>query len=153
MERCPYPERFWTYLPGSPVKEPSPETLRASERNAPFLEPLSSISQKSLVGEPPSRFPSGAPEERDDHLQSLFSQYSRVPSKGALCLFSYPACKALAPYFHLRPVRLCRIRPHYLINRMILGGGGDEWRVLNIKRFDFLYNLCLKHFLFKEEFG
>jgi len=28
METCPYPEPFLTYLPGSPVKEPSPEALR-----------------------------------------------------------------------------------------------------------------------------
>jgi len=27
-ERCPYPEPFLIYLPGSPVKEPSPEALR-----------------------------------------------------------------------------------------------------------------------------
>jgi len=26
-EGCPYPEPFLTYLPGSPVKEPSPEAL------------------------------------------------------------------------------------------------------------------------------
>jgi len=27
-ERCPYPEPFLTYLPGSPVKEPSPKAHR-----------------------------------------------------------------------------------------------------------------------------
>jgi len=27
-ERCPYPEPLLTYLPGCPVKEPSPEALR-----------------------------------------------------------------------------------------------------------------------------
>jgi len=46
-ERCPYPEPFLTYLPGSPVKDPSPEALCTEllQRDAPFLEPTSSISQ------------------------------------------------------------------------------------------------------------
>jgi hypothetical protein len=39
---------------------------------------------KSLVDEPPSRFPSGAPMERDVYLQSLFYLSFRVSSKGAL---------------------------------------------------------------------
>ena len=29
--------------------------------------------------------------------------------------FSHPACNSHAPYFHLWPVRLCYIFPHYLI--------------------------------------
>ena len=37
-----------------------------------------------LVDEPHSRFPSGAPVERDAHLQSLFYLSSRVPIKVAL---------------------------------------------------------------------
>ena len=59
-----------------------PPHWASSERNAPFLEPPH--VSKSLVDEPPSRFPNGAPMERDAHLQSLFYLSSRIPSMGAL---------------------------------------------------------------------
>jgi hypothetical protein len=36
-----------------------------------------------------------------------------------VCSFSYPACNALAPYFHLWPVRFYHIIPHYLMNDTI----------------------------------
>jgi hypothetical protein len=55
----------------------------------------------------------------------------------------YPACNAHAPYFHLWPVRLYSIFPHYLINGMIL--------VFKKMCFYFLYNFCPKHFSFAED--
>jgi hypothetical protein len=58
-ERCPYPEPFLTYLPSSPVKEPSqrPSTLsffrdRSSIPSAPYIH-----LTKAQVHYPPSRFP------------------------------------------------------------------------------------------------
>jgi len=50
--------------PGSPHRAPS-------ERDAPFLESSFIHLSTSPVYEPPSRFPSGAPMERDAGLQSL----------------------------------------------------------------------------------
>jgi len=49
--------------PGSPHKAPS--------EIAPFLETSFIHLSTSLVYKPPSRFPIGAPMERDAHLQSL----------------------------------------------------------------------------------
>jgi hypothetical protein len=65
----------------SPVKGPSPETLRTDHLREKRSIPRASFIHlsKSLVDEPLSRFPSGAPMERDAHLQSLF-YLSRVPS-------------------------------------------------------------------------
>jgi hypothetical protein len=40
-----------------------------------------------------------------------------------VCSFSYSACAVL--YYHLWPVRLYHIFPHYLINSTILTGGGE----------------------------
>ena len=60
---------------GSPVKEPSPpgSPHRApSERDNPFLDPSFIHLSTSPLYEPPSRFPNGAPMERDSRLQSLF---------------------------------------------------------------------------------
>jgi hypothetical protein len=51
-------------LPGSPQRA-------LSERDAPFLEPSFIHLSTSPVYEPTSRFPSGAPLERDARLQSL----------------------------------------------------------------------------------
>ena len=51
---------------------------------APFLEPPFIRLSKTLVDEPPSRFPSGAPMVIDARLQSLLYLSFRVPSKGAL---------------------------------------------------------------------
>ena len=39
-----------------------------------------------------------------------------------VCSFSYPACKAHAPYCHLWPDRLYYIFPQYLIKNTIFGG-------------------------------
>jgi hypothetical protein len=50
--------------PCSPHRAPS-------DKDAPFLEPSFIRLSKSPVYEPPSRFPSGAPMERDARLQSL----------------------------------------------------------------------------------
>ena len=44
-----------------------------------------------------------------------------------VCKITYPACKAHAPYCHLRPVWLYHIFPHYLINGKIF------LKLLNIK--------------------
>jgi hypothetical protein len=40
-----------------------------------------------------------------------------IPS--VCCSLRYPACNAHGPYFHLWPVRLYHIFPHFLINGMI----------------------------------
>jgi len=56
---------------GTPVKELTPpgSPHRApSERDAPFLEPSFIPLSTSPLYEPPSRFPSGAPVERDSRL-------------------------------------------------------------------------------------
>ena len=52
------------FPPGSPHRAPS-------ESDAPLPEPPFIRLSKSLVNEPPSRFPSGATVNRDDHLHSL----------------------------------------------------------------------------------
>ena len=54
-----------TLPPGSPHRAPL-------ERNAPLLEPSFIHLSKSTVYQPPSRFPSRTPKERDACLQSLF---------------------------------------------------------------------------------
>ena len=58
-----------------------PPHLASWERDAPFLEPPSSISQESLVDDPHSRFFSGAPMERDALLQSFFYCLSVSPAR------------------------------------------------------------------------
>jgi hypothetical protein len=64
-----------------------------------------------------------------------------------VCNLRYPACIANAPYCHLRPVRLCSIFAHYLINVTNF----DKKLPKKNVRFDFLY-IYLKHFKFLEEF-
>jgi hypothetical protein len=73
-----------TYLPRSPVmKSPHQVPLRElPQRRSTPRGPFIHLS-KSLVNEPPSRFPSGAPVERDTRLQSLFSITFRVLRKGS----------------------------------------------------------------------
>ena len=57
----------------------------------------------------------------------------------------YPACNAHVPYCHLWPAWLYNIFPHYLITAQFS-------KVIEHKMcFDFLYNLCLKHFSHQEE--
>ena len=69
-ERCPSSEPSFTYPSGSPVKEP-PLQVPLTEGDTPFPE-LSFIHlSKSLANEPTSRFPSGAPMERDSRFQSF----------------------------------------------------------------------------------
>jgi hypothetical protein len=55
-----------------------------------------------------------------------------------------------AVYFHLWPVWLYHIFPYYLKNGMIFEN--TLGRTLNTC-FDYLYNFCLKHFSFHEEFS
>ena len=43
------------------------------------------------------------------------------------CSFSYPACKAHAPYFHLWPAPLCNILPLYLKNGTIFENKKGHW--------------------------
>jgi len=75
-----------TYLPESPVKSfpqrPSALSLFREKRSIPRASFIH--LSKSLVDEPSSRFPSGAPNERDAHLKSLFYLSSIVPNWGAL---------------------------------------------------------------------
>ena len=51
------------------------------KRDVPLLETSFIHLSKCPVYEPPSRFQSGAPMERDARLQSLFYTSSRVPNK------------------------------------------------------------------------
>jgi hypothetical protein len=77
------PEPYLTFLSGSPVKEPSPETLRTElfrERRPIPRAPLIHLS-RSPVDKPHSRFPNGAPMVREAQLQSLFYLSSSAPSK------------------------------------------------------------------------
>jgi len=39
-----------------------------------------------------------------------------------VCRLRYPACKAHAPYYHLWPVRLDSLLPHFFMNGTIFGG-------------------------------
>ena len=88
-ERCPHPETFLTYLPGSPVKELTPRPPPRSlfrERERETLHPQSpfiSFSKFPYMSSPPGS-PNGAAMERDARLQRLFYVSFRVPSKGAL---------------------------------------------------------------------
>ena len=73
--------------PGSHHRAPS-------ERDAPFLEPSFIHLTMSPVYEPPSRFPSGAPLERDACLQSLPLHTFRGPQRGPFgerCLSPEPS--------------------------------------------------------------
>jgi len=78
-----FPEPHLTYPSGSPVKEPSLQVplielpQRERERYS-VSEPPIHLS-KSLVYEPPSRVPSGAPMERDACFQSLLLHNLQVP--------------------------------------------------------------------------
>ena len=66
---------------GAPCSRPS-SLSPLWERRSAFGTPFIHLS-KSLVDEPPSRFPIGAPMERDASLLSLFYICFRGPSKGA----------------------------------------------------------------------
>ena len=85
-ERCPYPETFLAYLPGSTVKElpPSPPPRSLCRERCPIPRAASSSSQSPRWTSPPPGSPDGAPMERDARLQSLFYISFRVPRKGAL---------------------------------------------------------------------
>ena len=61
--------------PGSPHRAPT-------ERDALFPEPTSIHISRSLVNEPPSRFLSGTPVERDACLKTFFCITFRVTSEG-----------------------------------------------------------------------
>ena len=56
---------------------------------------------------------------------------------------------ACAVLYHLWPVRLYRIFPHYLINGTIFGG--EKKVIEEMCVFDFLYSFRLKYFAFYEE--
>jgi len=64
-ERCLYPEPFLTYLPGSPIKGPSPEALCTEPLQRETLHPWSLLhpSLKSLVDEPLPGSPAGPPRK------------------------------------------------------------------------------------------
>ena len=83
-ERCPSPKPFFTYVPGSPVKEPSPEALSLLKEKCSIPRTTLIHLAKSLVDEPPSRYLSGAPMTIDTRLQSLFYLSFSVPNKEAL---------------------------------------------------------------------
>ena len=63
------------------------------------------------------------------------------------CSLAYPAHNAYAPYCDVicDPLRLHHLFRHYLINGTIF----EKEKVMEYKMcFDFLHNLCLKHFSF-----
>ena len=55
-DRCPYPEPFVTYLPGSPVKEPSPEALRTEPLQREMLHSYSPLHPSLKVRGRTARF-------------------------------------------------------------------------------------------------
>jgi len=67
-----------------------------------------------------------------------------------VCMVSYPACNAHAPYWHLCSGRLCNIFPHYLINCTVFGGGVTERKMCF---FVFFNIFCPKYFQFEEHFS
>jgi len=83
-----------------------------------------------------------------------------ITYSACVCSLSYLACNAHARFWHLWPVRLCNIFPHYLINGTIFGAKklpnkSYQTKVtkqkLPNKRCVFwfpLHNFCLKHFPF-----
>jgi len=75
--------RIYFGVPSKGAFHPGSPHRATSERDAPFLEPSFIHLLKSLVYEPPFRFSSRAPMERDACLQSLHLHILRVPSKGA----------------------------------------------------------------------
>ena len=87
-QEMPIPEPYFSYLLGSPVKEPSLYGV-PSDRDAAFLEPSFIHRSKSPVYETPSWFqvPLGRkrPLWRETPVSRTFlNMSSRVPSKGAL---------------------------------------------------------------------
>jgi hypothetical protein len=62
-----------------------PERERERERDSLFPETTFILLPKSPVKEPPSRFPGGAPVERDARFQSLLLHISRVSNKRVSC--------------------------------------------------------------------
>jgi hypothetical protein len=68
-------------------------------------------------------------------------------------ILSHPACKShlfcSALYCHLWHVWVYHIFPHYLINGNIFEKKSTEHKMC----YDFLYNVCPKHFSLWEEFG
>jgi len=57
-----------------------------------------------------------------------------------------PAMRMRRNIYHLWPVWVYHIFPHYFINGTIFGGKESYWT--QNMCFDFLYNFCLKHFSF-----
>jgi hypothetical protein len=71
--------------------------------------------------------------------------FARVCGHAHVCSLAYPACNENAPYCEVMwPLGLHRIFRHYFIN-----GTSFEKKVIKLEIcFDFLYNICLKHFSF-----
>jgi hypothetical protein len=72
---------------GVPTKgalPPGSSQRAAIVRDAPFPEPSFIRLSKSLVNEPPSKFPSGAHVERDARLRAFLYITFRVPSKESI---------------------------------------------------------------------
>jgi len=80
-KRCQFPEPYVTYPSGSPVKKPSLQVSH-TERDIQFPEPSFICLSKSLVNEPPYRFPNGAPYvERCPFPEPSFTHPSGSPLK------------------------------------------------------------------------
>jgi hypothetical protein len=79
--RHSFPEPYLTYSSGSPVKEPSLQVplVELPQREMLCSRVLLHSSFKVPGYEPPSRFPSGAPMEREAHFQSLLLHNLQVP--------------------------------------------------------------------------
>ena len=100
--RCPFPEPYLACFRGHQQRSTPPSSPRRapSERGIPFLEPSFIHLSMSPLYEPPSRFPSGAPTERDSHPQSLLYITFRVLRKGS----PPPPCVAMGPLWREIPV-------------------------------------------------
>ena len=87
-QKCPYPETFLTYLPGSPVKElPSPPPRPPSrslfrERRFICRAPFIHLS-KPLVDEPSSRFPRWGHYGKRCPSPEPFLHILQVPQQGS----------------------------------------------------------------------
>ena len=76
----PFSEPYLAYPSRAPVKDPP---LQVALTELPYRKTSSFIHlSKSPIYEPPSRFPSAVPMEKDARLQSLFYISSRVSSNG-----------------------------------------------------------------------
>ena len=82
-ERCPHPETFLTYLPGSLVKElPLRSPPRSLFRESRFIHRAPFIRLKAPVDEPSSRFPKRGPSGKRCPSPEPFLPIYQGPQQG-----------------------------------------------------------------------